>query len=382
MLVKTNHKIIALLLVIIGLASTTACGGSAGVATLSPTPEPPMETVEQNIATPEPTPGESEPEVPWPSPRIHPTMFFDPGSERIFMFGGMTRMQRSVDLNETWIYDTASGSWEFIGEMEPTDALINLGFDRESGQVIALNNSPRETWAFDLETASWKEAQPEEQPTEELSLGIMFGAPMAYDEESDRLILFGGGAPHKLFSETWAYDYNTDTWEQMHPDTSPSPRAMHALAYDAESDRVILWGGFTATDEDDIRIWAYDYNTDTWEALENIDGPQQHWERGGMVYIPELDRMLLFSGFRELEDVLVGPETWYYDYNANTWTEVDTDTSPPQMTMYSMVYDPSTRKVITFGGELTSKYAGDTTDDIWLFDIDESNWSQLTASAQ
>jgi hypothetical protein len=60
-----------------------------------------------------------------------------------------------------------------------------------------------------------------------------------------------------------------------------------------------------------------------------------------------------------LEDEGVLPaETWYYDYNTNTWTEVEVDTSPPGMAMYAMAYDPATTTVVVFGGEMTSKYAG------------------------
>lgn len=55
------------------------------------------------------------------------------------------------------------------------------------------------------------------------------------DAESDRLILFAGGSPWFMYGDTWAYDYDTDTWEEMSPDNSPSPRAMYATAYDAES---------------------------------------------------------------------------------------------------------------------------------------------------
>lgn len=320
-----------------------------------------------------------ESETAWPSPRIHPTMFFDPASERILMFSGMTRMQRKIDLNEVWAFDAGDGTWEFVGQMEPTDALIAFGFDEESGQIVSFNNMPRSTWSYDLATGSWKERQPAQQPMEDPLLGRRFGPSMAYDAESDRLILFGGGAPEKLFSDTWAYDFNGDQWEKMQPEISPSPRAMYHMAYDAESDRVILWGGFMEAGVEDVSVWAYDYNTDSWESLENTDGPQMHWERGGMVYIPDQDRFLLFTGMREHEDVLVEPETWYYDYDENSWAKVETETSPPQMAMYSMVFDASIDKVVLFGGEQTSKYAGNTTDEVWLFDLETENWSKMAA---
>lgn len=134
--------------------------------------------------------------------------------------------------------------------------------------------------------------------------------------------------------------------------------------------------------EEDNQIWAYDYNSDTWESFENIDGPERHWERGGMVYIPDLDRFLFFTGMREYEDILLDPETWYYDYDSNSWTRIKTETSPPKLAMYSMVFDPSIGKVVLFGGERSSKYAGDITNDVWLFDPVEENWRLMAAPAQ
>lgn len=239
--------------------------------------------------------------------------------------------------------------------------------------------SPVQTWSYDLATGSWAQRQPGEQP-ESTSSNPRFGAPLTYDAESDRLILFAGGSPSHMYIDTWAYDFNTDTWELMSPEISPSPRAMYATAYDSESDRVLLWGGFTGTDENDVAMWAYDYNTDAWEVLENDEGPQQHWERHGMAYIPEVDRVLFYSGMLEDEGVLPA-ETWYYDYNTNTWTEVEVDTSPPGMAMYAMAYDPATTTVVVFGGEMTSKYAGNLSRDIWVFDPVAEDWSQVAAPA-
>ena len=47
--------------------------------------------------------------------------------------------------------------------------------------------------------------------------------------------------PWHMYIDTWAYDANSDTWELMSPEISPSPRAMYATAYDTESDRVLLF---------------------------------------------------------------------------------------------------------------------------------------------
>jgi hypothetical protein len=46
----------------------------------------------------------------------------------------------------------------------------------------------------------------------------MAAATMAYDSESDRVILFGGCLGQTVWNETWAYDYNDNKWEKISGD--------------------------------------------------------------------------------------------------------------------------------------------------------------------
>jgi len=312
----------------------------------------------------------------WPGARIHPTLLPDPVSGQLLMVGGLSRMGRVMDMRDAWLLDTLDFEWTHLADGAPRDA-FNFGIDTESAHVVAFNLFPAETWTYDLAAGSWVQQTPAVQP-ETTSEDPRFGTPLTYDTESDRLILFAGGSPWHMYADTWAYDANTATWELMTPESNPSPRAMYATAYDTESDRVLLWGGFSGTDENDVQMWAYDYNTDTWEALPNSEGPQQHAERHGMAYIPDLDKTLIYSGMLEEGGVLPA-ETWYYDYNTNTWTEVAVDTSPPALAMYGMAYDAATGNAVLYGGEMTSKHAGNLSPDVWVFDPAVSEWTMVQA---
>jgi hypothetical protein len=82
---------------------------------------------------------------------------------------------------------------------------------------------------------------------------------MAYDANADLIILFGG-FESSYISDTWAYDFDSDTWIRTHSGRGPSPRAVPRLVYDTESDRIVLFGGGTGTGFDvagSDETWAH-----------------------------------------------------------------------------------------------------------------------------
>ena len=99
---------------------------------------------------------------------------------------------------------------------------------------------------------------------------------MTYDTESNRVILFGGevGFPPPLLNDTWSYTLATNTWTKMAPAQSPPP-GEGPLAYDIQSDRAILFLGTIGWPPEAVpsETWAYDLNTDTWTNLEPATAP-------------------------------------------------------------------------------------------------------------
>jgi hypothetical protein len=320
-----------------------------------------------------------------PAPRIGAPFFYDPVAGRAVLMGGfscdMAWKFEPMHYNDLWAFDVQEESWEPLGEIDISRA-TNIGYDAESARLIFITMKPMETWAYDPASGELENMEPEDMPPDTIYKLYLFGAPMAYDSESDRLILYGGAeSPAQIFEDTWAYDYNSNTWTNMQPPRGPSPRAFHQLVYDSESDRVVLWGGYPNL-ENDTRVWSYDYNTNTWEVHEGGGGPENHYERFGMIYHPPSDRIFLYSGFQEeydsREETFLEPATWTYDLNTNTWERIQTGTNPGRRMWYSMVYDEAANQVIFFGGEQTAKYAGDMTNAVWLFDFETMQWKDAT----
>ena len=93
------------------------------------------------------------------------------------------------------------------------------------------------------------------------------GTNMVYDEESDLIILFGGKCDEgAILGDTWTFDVNSNTWTNMSPATAPEARRWQYMTYDSKSDLVILFGGFTGSlSLDDT--WTYDVDTNTWTEM-------------------------------------------------------------------------------------------------------------------
>ena len=200
---------------------------------------------------------------------------------------------------------------------------------------------------------------------------------MAYDGESDRIVLFGGwgvGFETDLMDDTWAYDFNTNAWTNPNPGTRPSPRGGHAMAYDAESDRVILFGG-----PDGAETWAYDYNANTWTNMSPVVQPAA-WYLAEMAYDAESDRIVLFGGCAGDSFLACPPltrgETWAYDYNANTWTNMNPGPSPSDRVWHKMAHDAESDRTVLFGGILGTTRL-DLLRDTWAYNFNANSWVEM-----
>jgi N-acetylneuraminic acid mutarotase len=197
---------------------------------------------------------------------------------------------------------------------------------------------------------------------------------MVYDVESDRMILFGGIDTLGFIqdrivytNETWAYDFDSNTWTKMEPEVRPPGVNYQAMAYDAGADRVILIGSnaFDITDD----TWIYDFNTDTWEVRQTTESPK-HRDYSAMVYAVSIGQTILFG---EGEPVPRN-DTWAYDFDTNTWTELTPDTSPSERGWHTMAYSSVADQVILFGGGETR---GGFTLETWVYDPQANTWTNV-----
>jgi hypothetical protein len=293
---------------------------------------------------------------------------------------------------------THQGAWTML---EPTTAApIGAGFDYDvatAGLVVLkggeMQQSPTAYWtirAYDPVAGTWTQRQPAGRVPPPL-----LGAMVADDPVSRRLIMFGGADRSSAFlgegggfffhtvDNTRAFDYATNTWEELTPSGStPPPRMVAYMAYDPTTRHLIMFGGWRDLDHADQvgtwldDTWAYDPAADSWTELKPPGTVPSPRGQAAMVYDPSTGRIILFGGSG---DAGVFNDIWAYSPAKNTWTELRPEGPVPEKRYASgLGYDSSRHQVVMFGGANAddSKYFAD----IWVYDFAANAWTELKPS--
>src|ERR1035437_2766927 len=171
------------------------------------------------------------------------------------------------------------------------------------------------TWVYDYVANTWTDVSP---PA--LSPPSRNSHALVYDTAADRVILFGGGDAFVDYNDTWAYNYKKNTWTQLSPATQPLSRSYGYLAYDSEHDRIVLFGGVDYTETQIYGdTWVFNYWDQTWTQLNPKVSPSP---RGwfGMGCSPKANRIVIFGGGTDRDHFT--DETWTYRLAPNKWDQV------------------------------------------------------------
>jgi N-acetylneuraminic acid mutarotase len=205
---------------------------------------------------------------------------------------------------------------------------------------------------------------------------VRFGHSMVY--------LFGGSSDNRYFSskdDLWTYDYATNNWIELTPAVGPAVRLSFAMVYDPDSQRIILFGGNSITagwELDDT--WIYDYQTNTWTNANPTIKPPGRSDHA-MAYDPVTKKTVLFGGMRDVGDTTyLLNDTWTYDFETNTWTELTPEISPQERYGARMVYNSGNEKIVLYGGNSFGNLSDDGK--IWTFDTTTTTWESLDSTEE
>lgn len=349
---------------------------------------------------------------PGPQPVAFAPMVFDPGAQRMFLFGDggllwaydagtnawtSRALPSSIYLSAApyygaaavfateshvtvvlqvgqvggfglYSYSSAYETWNDLGPGNRPGVTIgpSLAFDAAANRTLLFGGSYEHplmcnnlTWAYDLEHNRWSLRFPAVEPP---------CGPIVYDSTADRLVLFAG-----TDASTWVYDYGANGWTRMHPTLAPpvASAAGYAMTYDAKGDRVILFGGIHAGGGFSRETWAYNLGADVWENRTRPTGPPA-LTFPAMAYDSLTGRVVLFGGV-PFEGPQASNETWLYDSSANIWTNATQRAAPPARSAAGLAYDSRADRFILFGGSGSLSTFSDT----WTYDANANRWTEM-----
>jgi len=244
-------------------------------------------------------------------------------------------------------------------------------FDTRRGRVVQWGAHGRrydapqtpETWIYDPDTNTWKEAGLRELPP-----GTCCTREVSYDQVNDRVVVTkGGGGGHGWLcikeqtlrrSIPWVYDPETDRWIAMRPTGAPAFAAFPTHAFDRRHGVLVAY----TTRTQPASVWTYDVHTNQW-LRQPMKGAAPLAEGYGhlMAYDSRRGRVL-FGG----KGLLAG-----YDLAKGTWTDLGTKGQPDRMS--PMIYDAVNDVVLGFNPGLKGTA-------VYTHDLQSGSWSKHTTS--
>ncbi len=254
--------------------------------------------------------------------------------------------------------------WTSLGSGSPSARSgMSFAYDDDQNKLIMFGgtcsgHACSDTWEYTA-VSGWQQININGPSARE-------GAYMTYDSTRQKVVLFGGHVwAGSHLSETWEFDGTN--WAQKSTSTNPSSRSAHAIVFDQNRNKVIMFGGWTNSQlGNDILGDTWEYDGTNWAQISSTTSPPAR-SNMQMVYAPNLGGVVLFGGTGR--DHVYYNDTWLY--NEQGWTQLTLAQSPSARYGYQMTYDPNRNVIILFGGtHLTSGTYADT----WIYD--GNNWEQ------
>jgi hypothetical protein len=339
-----------------------------------------------------------------PDARAGAAMVYDSKRKKVVLFGG--RSGAGIDYDDTWEWDPGTGAWTPIAiagsnpsarcqlgmvYRESTGTILLFGGGNANGHTdgTTVSKSLGDTWELDPAAKTWTLLSPATSPSVRHDFG------MVWDSSREKVVLFGGmqidivGATGVPKQDVWDWDPGTATWnERIASGTKPSPRAGHAMAFDASRNLVVVFGGLdmaTAGMKNDL--WDWDPTAAAWaRRLSGSEtGVPASRSHAAMVSDPTRERLQIFGGeINASSGVLASvrsDEVWELDPATAAFTDRTAPRDlPPERADHAMAYNPATGKVYIYGGWQSDEKAGTGTgfEDLWEWD--GTSWTEVTGT--
>jgi Galactose oxidase, central domain len=238
---------------------------------------------------------------------------YDGRHKRVVEFGGVGNDGYSELKSDTWEWD--GRAWHLMADTSVgTRDHHAMVYDEARGVTVMYGgqNSARQ---FDTNTWEWNGTAWKKIAAS--GPGNRVHHAMAYDAKRKRVVLFGGFGGGDNLGDTWEWDGKA--WQQV-ATSGPPPRARHRMAFDAKLGKVILFGG---TGVKTTPGPGFNFLGDTWlwdgrawsEA--KVSGPPARCLHA-MAYDAHRQKVVLFGGGNGGNDRI--NDTWEWD--GKVWQKV------------------------------------------------------------
>ncbi|MGH9851961.1 MAG: Kelch repeat-containing protein [Blastocatellia bacterium] len=213
------------------------------------------------------------------------TAVYDPGSNRMVIFGGGT----PFDTNEVWVLTDANGIgspvWQQLAPSgappPPRGAIASAVYDPFTNRLIVVGGRSgagggtafNDVWILSNAnglggTPVWTQLAPSGLPPAPRG-----GHSLVYDRNANRVIIFGGGTGdlNTYFNDVWVLTNANGTggvpaWIQLTPISgSPLPRYIFVAGYSAQSNRMAVTMGASLQPDSPLLndVWVLGLNQAT-----------------------------------------------------------------------------------------------------------------------
>ncbi len=305
-----------------------------------------------------------------PSPRYGASAIYDSAGDRLIVFGGF---DGAVQRQDVWQLTLAgSPTWTLLaptGTPPPGRSFHMAAYDAPRRRMILFGGFDGsgflgDTWELSLAGAPAWSAMSFAHPTP-APRNI---AGIAVDTDTDRLVLFGGWSG-SYRNDTWTLSLSgAPVWSNLVTATRPAPRREISMTHDPAHRRIVLFGGNDGALRSDT--WALDLaGVPDWLAVSPGAAPDARYGHN-TIYDPVGDRVVIFGG---LELGGHSPRAWALDAGHSRWSEVAF--MLPNLRNYSLARDPVANRVLIFGGESPSPYR--LRNDLFAMDLGADRWSRV-----
>jgi hypothetical protein len=188
---------------------------------------------------------------------------------------------------------------------------------------------------------------------------------MTYDASIQKVVMFGGFSATGYLNDTWIFDGTT--WTRINTSSAPSGRTATQMAYDRRTHKVVLFGGYDGV-QDLGDTWLWDGATSTWTQAAPLHAPKA--VTGPMLFPDANGRVDEFGGF---DGQLYQGTMW--QWNGSDWKKLRLAVAPYARSLAAVGVDVFKNQIVMFGG-----LADVNPINTWTYD--GTNWTMQSPATQ